>query len=244
MPSFSFATTRSFRATTVTATNTASSPLLTFHQTTIRRSFSSQQRGRRKSNSKDSTTNALSNEKLIQELIKKFPQASGPDDIEVRLVIDEGPEMPSTVQVCSLSQAITISLDRMADLLGTALQSDPPVIRVTQLSKLAYQKEQAASKQKAASSKAKQKKTFRFRAGIDTYDLERKIAEMKSCLERGVECEYTVFSKARLMRANADVGMELVDRIQELLADCSVLKRKPQPNEEGSHIRVQLEPKN
>eukprot|EP00934_Nitzschia_sp_Nitz4_P009466 Nitzschia sp. Nitz4//scaffold50_size126154//38418//38981//NITZ4_003678-RA/size126154-processed-gene-0.53-mRNA-1//-1//CDS//3329553677//9456//frame0 len=184
----------------------------------------------------------LSNEALVSVLTKKFPHAKGPNDIEIRLVIDEGPEQPATVKVCSLSEAIEISLDRMVDLLGTAIDQDPPVVRAASQSKLAYQKEQAASAQKS-SQKSKGKKGFRFRAGIDDHDLMRKIQDLIKTLEGGTECEYTVFSKARLLRENPTAGMNLVDRIQELVSHCGTLKRKPSSNETGSHIRVLVEPK-
>lgn len=201
------------------------------------RHFSS--RGKKRKPKDDSL---IANEKLIQALIKLNPQSQGPDDIQIRLVIDEGPETESTVQVCSLAEGIEVSLDRMADLIGTSLQAVPPVVRVAQLSKIEYQKEQAASKQKS-NAKTKQKKTFRFRAGIEEHDLDRKLQDMIKFLGRGMECEYTVFSKARTMRANADAGMHLVDRIQELVAHCATLKRPPAKNETGNHIRVILVPK-
>jgi translation initiation factor IF-3 len=202
------------------------------------RSFSSRRRNDKPKNSE----NVLANENLVRELTKKFPNAPGPDKIEVRLVIDEGIDEPATVQVCSLAEAIEVSLDRMADLIGVALQSNPPVIRVAQLSKLEYQKEQASAKQKSAS-KSKQKKTYRFRAGIDMHDLNRKIQDMTQCLEKGMECEYTVFSRARMMREDAQAGTALVERIQELLSHCAVQKNAPLKSETGNHIRVVLIPK-
>lgn len=204
---------------------------------TTSRSLSSQGR---KNTAKNS--DVLSNEDLLLQLRTTFPKANGPENIQVRLVIDEGPNQPATVQVCSLADAIEVSLDRMTDLIGVSLQSDPPVIRATKLSKLEYQKEQASAKQKTAS-KSKQTKTFRFRAGIDMHDLNRKLQDMEKFLEKGVECEYTVFSKARSLRENSAAGQELVDRIMERVSHCAVLKRAPQTNETGNQIRVQLSPK-
>jgi len=203
----------------------------------VRRTFSARPR---KNNSK--TSDVLCNEELLLQLRRKFPSARGPGDIQVRLVTDEGPEQPATVQVCSLAEAIEMSLDRMTDLIAVALQNDPPVIRAAGLSKLEYQKEQASAKQKAAT-KAKQKKEFRFRAGIDVHDLTRKIQDMEKFLGKGMECEYTVFSKARTLRENSSAGQQLVDQIQELLSHCAVLKKAPLPNEKGNLIHVHLAPK-
>jgi translation initiation factor IF-3 len=198
------------------------------------RMFSSR---RRNDQNKKNESGALANEHLIKVLMKKNPNATA-KDLMVRLVIDEGHESPATVDVVSLADAIQISVDRMTDLIGTSLDSDPPVIRVTQLSKLEYKKEQ--SKQKKPTN---QKKAFRFRAGIDLHDLERKVKNLIKFLEQGLECDYSVFSKARLLRVNANAGMELVERIQELVSEYGDLKRPPQTSEQGNYIRVQLEPK-
>jgi len=163
------------------------------------------------------------------------------DDIQVRVVVDPKEHgAASNVQVVSLSQAIQLSIQEDKDLIGTSLQSDPPVIRVTDLSKLLYQRDQAKQQKPQTS---KQKKSFRFRAGIGDHDLDRKLKDMFSQLEKGVECEYTVFSKARLLRENAQAGMELVDRIQERIQKVGQFKKQPQVNREGAFIRVVIEPK-
>ena len=205
----------------------------------IIRSFSS-----RRGNSKDSKAiDALVNEDLIAELRKLFPNAQGPEEMEVRVVIDEGSDQPATVKVCSLAEAIDISLERMTDLIGISLKNSPPVIRAARLSKLEYEQREKQAANKKAAAKSKQKKTFRFRAGIDTADLNRKIQDMTKFLESGIECEYTVFSKARTLRENSSAGQELVEQIQQLLAHCAVPKKAPQENEVGNHIRGVLMPK-
>ena len=218
----------------ISQTEVARSPMTRFPEWAPLRLLSSSNHSRK--------TPILANEELLVTLRKQFPNAKGPTEIEVRLVVDEAGENPSTVQVCSLAEAIQLSLDRMTDLIGVTLKSDPPVIRAVRLSKLEYQKEQVAAKQKS-SSKSKQSKTFRFRAGIDANDLNRKIQTMTKFLEQGIECEYTVFSKARMLRENAVAGNELVERIQALVQDFAVQKKAPQTNEQGNHIRVCLVPK-
>ena len=197
------------------------------------RTFAS--RRRNTPNKKDSP---LANEKLIKVLMKQNSGAT-PDDLMVRLVINEGPQDPSTVEIMSLADAIRVSVDRVTDLIGISLDSDPPVIKATDLAKLEFMKDQ----QKTTKGPKKQQKSFRFRAGIDLNDLDRKVKDIKKFLEKGMDCEYSVFSKARMMRQNEMAGMELVDRIQELLKDHGVTKRPPQKNERGNMIRVLLEPK-
>lgn len=196
---------------------------------------------RRQTESKTSDT--LVNEALIEQVRRIYPNAKGPEEMTVRLVIDQGPEEPAKVEICSLAEAIAISLDRMTDLIGIAMKSDPPVIRAARLSKLEYEQKEKLAANKKASAKSKQKKTFRFRASIDSNDLNRKIQDMTKFLQEGIECEYTVFSKARTLRENVEAGRELVERIQGLISHCAVLKRAPEENEVGNHIRVLLIPK-
>lgn len=185
-------------------------------------------------------TEVVSNEKLISVIMKKNGE-SDPKKVMVRLVIDEGPENPSTVSIVSLAEAIKVSVERMTDLIGTSLEADPPVIRAAELAKLQYRQRQ--SQQKNVAKAKTQTKSFRFRAGISDHDLERKLAEMIKFLEQGVDCDYSVFSKARLLRENSSAGMDLVNRIQALLVDHAQLKRQPQLNELGTYVRVQLVPK-
>jgi translation initiation factor IF-3 len=165
--------------------------------------------------------------------------SSTADEVDVRLVIDEGPDKPPTVDVVSLTEAIEIALERMVDLIGTEINKDPPVIRATQLSKLVYKKERMASKNKST---GKQSKSFRFRAGIGDHDLERKLADMSKSLSEGLDCEFTVFSKRKLMRVNADAGKDLIARILNFLGDLAELKREPEHNEDGNFIRVSVVP--
>ncbi|KAG7342725.1 translation initiation factor IF-3 [Nitzschia inconspicua] len=217
-----------------------------YHQHDVSRSFaSSRPRAPRKgSNKKNGSAKCvLSNEDLIAQLVRNANGASA-DNITVRLVIDEGTSEPPTVQVTSLTDAVKISLDRDADLILASLRSDPPVVRITELAKLQYKAEQAQKKQQQqSSSNKKEKKSFRFKAGIDTHDLERKVAQLTGFLQKGNECEYTVFTRARTLRENEDAGIELVDKIQALVAEYGVLKRAPETNETKNFYRVQLLPK-
>ena len=214
-------------------------PIMTlFHDPmfSIQRVFSS--RRRTQGVSKDS--GLLANENLIKEIMSRHGSSSSstPDTVQVRLVIDEGPGKPARVETVSLADAISISVERMTDLIGTEVEKNPPVIRATPLSKIEYKKEQAAKKN---FSQGKQKKNFRFTAGIGDHDFERKVADMIKSLKQGLECEFTVFSKRNLLNQNASVGMDLVKRIQELVGDLAELKKSPEVNEAGNNIRVVLE---
>jgi translation initiation factor IF-3 len=196
------------------------------------------------SSGKGGKSGNLVNEALVARLIQTSTTATTADSLMVRLVVDEGPDHPSTVQVVSLSEAIRVSLDRMTDLVGVSLDSSPPVIRAAELAKLEYKHTQAKRRQQSlAASNRKEKKTFRFKAGIGRADLERKIAQLMGYLQRGHECEYTVFTRARTMRENEDAGIQLVERIQSLIGEGGTMKREPETNETKTFYRVVMEPK-
>ena len=206
-----------------------------------RRKFSSRRKGGKGKKGKQDS-NVISNEELISRLIRNAGESSA-DKVTVRLVIDEGPDTPSSVEVTTLSGAIELSLDRDLDLIGANIDGDPPVIRATQLSKLEYKHEQAQKKQRQAASNKKERKSFRFKAGIESNDLERKLDRLKSFLSKGHDCDFTVFTKMRTLRQNPNAGIELVDEIRALLSEHGDMKRPPQPNETKSFYRVQYEPK-
>jgi translation initiation factor IF-3 len=216
-----------------------------FHQPHLQQQQQQQHRTfaspRRKPNQKG-TPPPLANEKLIKVLMKR---ASNPKDVSVRVVIDEdqNPDSPNVVQVISLAEAIKLSVERDLDLIAATLDSDPPTIRCTQLSKLLYKREQSQKQNSQQQSKRQQQKTFRFKAGIGDADLERKVKDMNKFLQQGLECEYTVFTKRFIMRSNINAGNELSDRVQELVAEHGVLKREPQTNETGNRLQCVLEPK-
>jgi translation initiation factor IF-3 len=203
-----------------------------------RQSSSPQRDSKRNTDASDS--GVLSNEKLIQAIVRQNRSASA-DTIQVRLVIDEVAPQKATVTVVSLSEAIQISLDRNTDLIGMQLNNDPPVLRATQLSKLEYQKAQKASKNSTTKSSSGSK-SFRFHANIGTHDLERKVADMVQFLQDGRDCDFSVFSKRATMRVDTQAGMQLVDKIKSLVAHVANFKKPPTLNETGNNIQVKLEP--
>jgi translation initiation factor IF-3 len=206
------------------------------------RTFASRRRGGPKGKKSQKSSNFVANEELVSQLIRNAGESSA-DDVTVRLVIDEGQDAPSSIQIISLSEAIVQSLNRELDLIGANINGDPPVIRATELSKLEYKHQQAQKKQQQSAANKKEKKSFRFKAGIEANDLERKLDRLKGFLSKGHDCEFTVFTRMRTLRVNPNAGAELVDQIRELLSEHGDMKRPPQPNETKSFYRVQYEPK-
>jgi translation initiation factor IF-3 len=205
------------------------------------RTFASRRGGQKGSQFKKKS-NVVANEELVAQLIRNAGESSA-DEVTVRLVTDEGPDTPSSIEVMTLSEAIVLSLDRELDLIGANITGDPPVIRATQLSKLEYKQQQAQKKQQQSASNKKEKKAFRFKAGIEANDLERKLGRLKEFLSKGHDCDFSVFVRLRTLRQNPNAGFELVEQIKELLSEHGDMKRPPQINETKQFHRVQFEPK-
>ena len=110
----------------------------------------------------------LMNEQLIQVLMRRYDAAAG--NLHVRLVIDEGPTQPSSIEVVSLLQAMETARDLDVDLIGINLNQNPPVVKAQDYTKLAYK---AASKKqtKGANGSKKPMKEFKFRVRIRTLHL-------------------------------------------------------------------------
>lgn len=206
------------------------------------RTFASRRRGGPKGKKANQGSNILSNEALISRLLRDAAESSA-DNVTVRLVTEEGPDTPSSVEMLTLSEAIVLSLDRDLDLIEASITGDPPVIRATQLSKLEYKQQQAQKKQQQAASNKQEKKSFRFKAGIESNDLERKLDRLKAFLSKGHDCDFTVFTRLRTLRQNPNAGAELVEQIQALLSEHGDMKRAPQTDETKRFYRVQYEPK-
>jgi hypothetical protein len=116
------------------------------------RFFSSKpQRKRNKNNG------AIMNEQLIRVLMRRYDAPAG--ELNVRLVIDEGPTQPSSIEVVSLLQAMETARDLDVDLIGINLNQDPPVVKAQDYTKLAYK----ASNKKQTKSNKRPTKEFNFR---------------------------------------------------------------------------------
>jgi translation initiation factor IF-3 len=100
------------------------------------------------------------NENLIQVLMRQSDAAAG--DLMVRLVIDEGPDKPSSIDVVPLREAMETAIDLDVDLIGINLNQDPPVVKAQDYTKLAYK----ASAKKQTKNDKKPTKEFKFRVSL------------------------------------------------------------------------------
>jgi len=210
----------------------------------------------------------LMNERLIETLVRnnnknKQMQSNNnttPEDVQVRLVIDQGPTEPSVIEVVNLLNAMETSLEMDVDLIAVALDKDPPVIKAVDFSKLAYRQQKAGVAPSAGAAKAATKtkkgkkktvvdgkvtKEFKFRAKIETHDLERKVKNMIQYLSKGHNCQITVSASRRCLSRNPNAAIDTITKVKEGIAvelPDNAAEGKLKHNEEKTYASLLMTP--
>jgi len=225
----------------------------------ITRTFSTQQRSSNKRKKNNKNQGPLMNERLIQTIMRKHAnKTNNPEDVKVRLVIDQGPTEPSLIDIVSLVQAMEKSVDMDVDLIAIALDKDPPVVKAVDYSKLAYRQEKlsnsSTSNTAANRTKRGQKKTvvdgkalkiFKFRAKIDKHDLERKMNNMIKYLGKGHNCQITVSASRRCLMRNPNAALDTIELVKEGIAveiPDNTAQGKLKHNEEKTYATLLVTP--
>ena len=140
---------------------------------------------------------------------------------EVRL---SGPEN-EPLGVVSLMEALRMAGELDVDLVEIAATANPPVCRLMDYGKFKYQEQK-----KAAEAKSKQKvievKEIKFRPGTDDGDYNIKVRNIKRFLEDGDKCKITLRFRGREI-THQEIGLALLQRMREELADLSVVEQFP-----------------
>ena len=155
---------------------------------------------------------------------------------EVRL---NGPENES-LGIVSLTEALRLAGEQDVDLVEIVAQADPPVCRLMDYGKFKYQEQK-----RAAEAKSKQKivevKEVKFRPGTDEGDYLIKMRNLRRFIdEDGDKGKVTLRYRGREI-AHQDIGMRLLERIRDELADVSVVEHMPKL--EGRQMIMVLAPK-
>ena len=125
------------------------------------------------------------------------------------------------------------------DLVEISPNADPPVCRVMDYGKFLYED----SKRKAAARKNQkqiQVKEIKFRPGTDIGDYNIKLKKLTEFLEDGDKTKVTIRFRGREM-AHKELGIDLLKRIEEDLADYGVVEQFPKL--EGRQMVMVLAPK-
>ena len=155
---------------------------------------------------------------------------------QVRLVGVNGEALGIVPTMDALRQAGELDVD----LVEIAATADPPVCRLMDYGKFKYQEQK-----KAAEAKSKQKvidvKEVKFRPGTDEGDYAIKMRNLRRFIaEDGDKGKVTLRFRGREI-THQDIGMRLLERIRDELADVSVVEHMPKL--EGRQMIMVLAPK-
>ena len=154
---------------------------------------------------------------------------------QVRL---NGPEN-EPLGIVSIQEALRLAGEYDVDLVEIAATADPPVCRLMDYGKFKY-----SEQKKAAEAKAKQHiidiKEVKFRPGTDEGDYAIKMRNLRRFLEEGDKGKVTLRYRGREI-THQDIGMRLLERIRDDLADVAVVENMPKL--EGRQMIMVLGPK-
>ena len=155
---------------------------------------------------------------------------------ELRL---NGPEN-EPLGIVSLADALRMAGEQDVDLVEIVPNADPPVARLMDYGKFKYQEQK-----RAAEAKSKQKivevKEVKFRPGTDEGDYAIKMRNLRRFIEEdGDKGKVTLRYRGREI-THQDIGMRLLERIRDDLADVAVVEHMPKL--EGRQMIMVLAPK-
>ncbi|RUO70231.1 translation initiation factor IF-3 [Pseudidiomarina salinarum] len=151
---------------------------------------------------------------------------------EVRLIGVEGEQ----IGVVSIDEAMKAAEEAGVDLVEISPNAEPPVCRLMDYGKFLYEKAKSQKEQKK-NQKQIQVKEVKFRPGTDEGDYQVKLRNLSRFLEGGDKTKVTVRFRGREM-AHQEIGIELLNRIKEDLAEISVLESFPRRAEGRQMIMV------
>lgn len=142
--------------------------------------------------------------------------------------------------IVSTIEALRMAGELDVDLVEIAATADPPVCRLMDYGKFKYQEQK-----RAAEAKAKQNvieiKEVKFRPGTDEGDYAIKMRNLRRFIgEDGDKGKVTLRYRGREI-THQDIGMRLLERIRDELADISVVEHMPKL--EGRQMVMVLGPK-
>jgi len=153
---------------------------------------------------------------------------------QVRLVGAEGEQMG----IVSIEEARNAASEAKLDLVLIAPDADPVVCKIMDYGKHVFdlKKQKAANKKKQRRTQVKEVK---FRPGTEEGDYQVKLRNLTRFLKDGDKAKVSLRFRGREM-AHQHLGMELVGRIREDLAEYGTVEQEPKM--EGRQIVMVLAP--
>ena len=121
-------------------------------------------------------------------------------------------------EIIPVSRALEESEARGLDLVLVGSDTTPPVVRIQDVKKIAYERKKA---RKGASSSPSLKEV-QFKVNISQHDLDTKLGRIQKFLDRGDKVKVIIRTKGR-ERENPERPRELLERVQEGLS-CKVTR--------------------
>lgn len=141
--------------------------------------------------------------------------------------------------VVRITEAITMAEESGADLVEISPTAEPPVCKLMDYGKFLFEKSKALKEQKKKQ-KQIQIKEIKFRPGTDEGDYQVKLRNLRRFIEEGDKAKVTLRYRGREM-AHLDIGIEMLNRIKEDLADIAVCESFPS-RVEGRQMIMMLAP--
>ncbi len=165
---------------------------------------------------------------IKKDSVKRPRLNSEIDSREVRLIADDGAQLG----IVKIAEALQKASELDLDLVEISPDSEPPVCRL-----MDYNKHLFESKKKKAEQKKKQRqvqiKEIKFRPTTEEGDYKVKLKKLIEFLEDGDKVKVTLRFRGREL-AHQELGMELLKRVEQDLADYGTLEQEP--NMEGRQM--------
>jgi translation initiation factor IF-3 len=154
---------------------------------------------------------------------------------EIRLIGAEGDQIGVLTLRAALERAEAEGMD-LVEIVPTA---EPPVCRLMDFGRFLFdqkkKKSEARKKQKQV-----QVKEVKFRPGTDIGDYQVKLRNLQRFLHEGDKAKVTMRFRGR-EHAHRELGLELLRRVENDLADISIVEQQPQM--EGRQMVMVLGPR-
>ena len=154
---------------------------------------------------------------------------------KVRVIDDEGENLGVMYTREAMEQAFEAGLD----LVEVSPNADPPVCKFLDVGKFRYEAQKKANLARK-SQKTQEIKEIKMRPNIDDHDYDTKMKAMNRFIGEGDKVKVTLRFRGREI-THQDIGMRMLERIRDELADVSVVEHMPKL--EGRQMIMVLAPK-
>ncbi len=138
-----------------------------------------------------------------------------------------------------MREALNIAREKDLDLVEVAPNANPPVCRIMDYGKYAYERTKREREARKAQ-KTIDVKEMRIRPNTDEYDRGYKVKRARKWLEDGAKVKVRILFRGREI-THPEIGRQILDQIYEELSDIAQIEQ--QPSMEGRAMLMVLGPK-